>query len=178
MALSQTTVLKVYKSVIEDVIAGVRELFLDDGVDEQVLVELRHLWESKLMSSKAIDINPEPPEPQPPLVTTSVTANTTVASGGIGNHSGMNHFQGNVNTQATNSTATANAQNTVLPEPNKTVPVQITLPPQAGSNDTHPRVLTIQVPASAIQGKNLYLCLNIFIIKFLILYECHFWWDI
>lgn len=40
---------------MEDVINEVRELFLDEGVDEQVLMELKTLWESKLMQSKAVD---------------------------------------------------------------------------------------------------------------------------
>ena len=34
---------------------GVREAFLDDGVDEQVLQELRMLWESKLGATKATE---------------------------------------------------------------------------------------------------------------------------
>uniref|UniRef100_A0A3B1KG30 General transcription factor IIA, 1 n=1 Tax=Astyanax mexicanus TaxID=7994 RepID=A0A3B1KG30_ASTMX len=46
---------KLYRSVMEDVINEVRELFLDEGVDEQVLMELKTLWESKLMQSKAVD---------------------------------------------------------------------------------------------------------------------------
>ncbi|XP_051908321.1 transcription initiation factor IIA subunit 1 [Hippocampus zosterae] len=46
---------KLYKTVIEDVISEVRELFLDEGVDEQVLLELKTLWESKLLQSKAVD---------------------------------------------------------------------------------------------------------------------------
>nr|DBA14634.1 TPA: hypothetical protein GDO54_005570 [Pyxicephalus adspersus] len=46
---------KLYRSVIEDVINDVRELFLDEGVDEQVLMELKTLWENKLMQSKAVD---------------------------------------------------------------------------------------------------------------------------
>ncbi|XP_061742426.1 transcription initiation factor IIA subunit 1 [Nerophis ophidion] len=46
---------KLYKTVIEDVINEVRELFLDEGVDEQVLLELKTLWESKLLQSKAVD---------------------------------------------------------------------------------------------------------------------------
>lgn len=46
---------KLYKSVMEDVINEVRELFLNEGVDEQVLMELKTLWESKLMQSKAVD---------------------------------------------------------------------------------------------------------------------------
>lgn len=40
---------------MEDVINEVRELFLDEGVDEQVLMELKTLWENKLMQSKAVD---------------------------------------------------------------------------------------------------------------------------
>uniref|UniRef100_A0A3Q2CGT5 General transcription factor IIA, 1 n=1 Tax=Cyprinodon variegatus TaxID=28743 RepID=A0A3Q2CGT5_CYPVA len=46
---------KLYKTVIEDVINEVRELFLDEGVDEQVLLELKTLWENKLMQSKAVE---------------------------------------------------------------------------------------------------------------------------
>lgn len=46
---------KLYRSVIEDVINDVRDLFLDEGVDEQVLMELKTLWENKLMQSKAVD---------------------------------------------------------------------------------------------------------------------------
>lgn len=46
---------KLYRSVMEDVISEVRELFLDEGVDEQVLMELKTLWESKLMQSKAVE---------------------------------------------------------------------------------------------------------------------------
>ncbi|XP_052442666.1 transcription initiation factor IIA subunit 1 [Carassius gibelio] len=46
---------KVYRAVMEDVISEVRELFLDEGVDEQVLMELKTLWENKLMQSKAVD---------------------------------------------------------------------------------------------------------------------------
>ncbi|KAG1964688.1 transcription initiation factor IIA subunit 1 isoform X1 [Pimephales promelas] len=52
---NSNTVPKLYRSVMEDVINEVRELFLDEGVDEQVLMELKTLWESKLMQSKAVD---------------------------------------------------------------------------------------------------------------------------
>ncbi|XP_067273313.1 transcription initiation factor IIA subunit 1 [Pseudorasbora parva] len=52
---NSNSVPKLYKNVMEDVINEVRELFLDEGVDEQVLMELKTLWESKLMQSKAVD---------------------------------------------------------------------------------------------------------------------------
>ncbi|KAM4770879.1 TFIIA-alpha and beta-like factor [Rhinophrynus dorsalis] len=46
---------KLYKSIIEDVIEGVSELFAEEGVDEQVLKELKQLWETKVMQSKATE---------------------------------------------------------------------------------------------------------------------------
>ncbi|CAH2255086.1 TFIIA-alpha and beta-like factor [Pelobates cultripes] len=46
---------KLYKSIIEDVIEGVSELFAEEGVDEQVLKELKQLWETKVIQSKATE---------------------------------------------------------------------------------------------------------------------------
>ncbi|XP_056424040.1 TFIIA-alpha and beta-like factor [Hyla sarda] len=46
---------KLYKSIIEDVIEGVAELFAEEGVEEQVLKDLKKLWETKLMQSKAME---------------------------------------------------------------------------------------------------------------------------
>lgn len=60
--------LKLYHAVIDDVIAGVRDSFLDEGVDEQVLQEMKHLWTSKLMASKAVEVNVEPMDAQQPAV--------------------------------------------------------------------------------------------------------------
>lgn len=62
--------MKLYNTVIEDVISGVRETFIDEGVDEQVLQELKQIWETKLMASKAVELNPDPPEPQVPQINT------------------------------------------------------------------------------------------------------------
>ncbi|KAJ7414618.1 TFIIA-alpha and beta-like factor [Willisornis vidua] len=44
-----------YKSIIEDVIDGVRELFAEEGVEEQVLKDLKQLWETKVTQSKATE---------------------------------------------------------------------------------------------------------------------------
>ena len=44
-----------YQSVIDDVINSVRDVFLDDGLDEQVLAELKQTWERKLFESKSMD---------------------------------------------------------------------------------------------------------------------------
>ncbi|KAM8947721.1 TFIIA-alpha and beta-like factor [Pelodytes ibericus] len=57
MAHSSNTnpVPKLYKSIIEDVIEAVSELFVEEGVDEQVLKELKQSWETKVMQSKATE---------------------------------------------------------------------------------------------------------------------------
>lgn len=47
--------LRIYQEVIDDVISGVREYFLEDHVDEQVLQELKQTWEAKLHASKAVE---------------------------------------------------------------------------------------------------------------------------
>ncbi|NXD10511.1 TF2AY factor, partial [Nothocercus nigrocapillus] len=57
---------KLYKSIIEDVIEGVRELFAEEGIEEQVLKDLKQLWETKVMQSKATEgfFRPSHPPPQ------------------------------------------------------------------------------------------------------------------
>uniref|UniRef100_A0A8B9HFR1 General transcription factor IIA, 1-like n=1 Tax=Astyanax mexicanus TaxID=7994 RepID=A0A8B9HFR1_ASTMX len=46
---------KLYLSVIDDVMENVRELFLEEGIEEQVLDDLRQRWESKVLQSKAVE---------------------------------------------------------------------------------------------------------------------------
>lgn len=72
-SVSSTPQLKLYNTVIDDVIAGVRDAFLDEGVDEQVLQEMKQVWTAKLMASKAVETAPEPQEQHPP----SILANST-----------------------------------------------------------------------------------------------------
>ncbi|TDH01140.1 hypothetical protein EPR50_G00177210 [Perca flavescens] len=48
-------VAKLYLSIIYDVIESIRELFLDEGLEDRVLDDLKHLWESKMMQSKAME---------------------------------------------------------------------------------------------------------------------------
>lgn len=71
IVLTHFSQLKVYHAVIEDVISNVRDAFLDEGVDEQVLQEMKQIWRNKLLASKAVELNPEPGEPghhPPPIV--------------------------------------------------------------------------------------------------------------
>ncbi|KAM8859093.1 TFIIA-alpha and beta-like factor isoform 1-T2 [Spinachia spinachia] len=46
---------KLYLSIIDDVIESMRELFTDEGLEDRVLDDLRHIWESKMMQSKAME---------------------------------------------------------------------------------------------------------------------------
>ncbi|QQP35389.1 Transcription initiation factor IIA subunit 1 [Caligus rogercresseyi] len=58
-----TSAANLYHSVIADIVTAVREPFLDEGVDENVLQELKTLWSNKLDASKTIE-PPQPPRPQ------------------------------------------------------------------------------------------------------------------
>ncbi|XP_066591563.1 transcription initiation factor IIA subunit 1 [Prorops nasuta] len=200
MALSQTSVLKIYNSVIEDVIAGVRDSFMDEGVDEQVLQELKQIWETKLMSSKALELNPDPPEPQVPQLNVHkvLPVNKAFTKFNIGSHFAQQATAANTvqqqqqqtppqqqqqqlpqQTQSQHQTAPAQththqATGTLQQHPtapiqqpaaapsvlDRQVPIQITLPPQTGVPDGQSRVLTIEVPASAIQGNQLHTILT------------------
>jgi len=53
-SVNPNQVADLYQTVMNDVINNIREAFLDDGVDEQVLQELRQTWESKVIQSKAV----------------------------------------------------------------------------------------------------------------------------
>ncbi|XP_067013000.2 transcription initiation factor IIA subunit 1 [Anabrus simplex] len=213
MTQSQANVLKLYRSVIEDVITGVRDAFLDEGVDEQVLQELRQIWETKLISSKAVELNPDPPEPQPPqigiqkelarnniaskpvqqMAVYPISQQTTLGVSHVhqtapvlqqANHQQhipqqqqlqqqqamqqMSHQQTALPQQQaqqqqqtvpqqqmapTQQTQQPTQQTVIVTDPTKQVPIQITLPAQGGGE---PRILTIQVPASALQGNQLH----------------------
>lgn len=64
--------------MIDDVIAGVRDSFLDEGVDEQVLQEMKQVWTNKLMASKAVELTIEPLEQQPPPIIANNTPKSKV----------------------------------------------------------------------------------------------------
>ena len=50
-----TSAASLYHSVINDVVLSIRDSFLDESVDESVLMELKTLWINKLDASKTIE---------------------------------------------------------------------------------------------------------------------------
>jgi len=140
-----------YHSVINDVITSVRDSFLDESVDENVLQELKTLWENKLTASKTID----PPARSSEALLDARMASARMANATLGTSGG-----GTVRSQQPNAGPTASAANTgqanqtqqlVITDPNRLVPVQITIPAQPGNPNSQPRALTVQVPAHALQ---------------------------
>lgn len=158
MTMSQMAVMKLYNTVVDDVIAGVRDCFLDDGVDEQVLQELKQLWKTKLQATGAMDLpQPEPVMPPPPVLQSFQKANggnvipkrTELAQQSSSQQSsGIDHGAQGSNVPGTHT-------HHVL-DPNNKVPVQLTLPAQPGVPGSQPRSFTIQIPASALNGNKLH----------------------
>ncbi|XP_061715251.1 transcription initiation factor IIA subunit 1 [Cydia pomonella] len=159
MTSSQLSVIKLYNTVVDDVIAGVRDCFLDDGVDEQVLQELKQLWKTKLTDSGAMDPPPlEPAMPPPPVLQNFQKANGSnaiqkripdahMAQSSSHSSSGAEHGAPGPNLAGTHPH--------VL-DPSNKVPVQLTLPAQPGVPGSQPRSFTIQIPASALNGNKLH----------------------
>ncbi|KAL1138919.1 hypothetical protein AAG570_008981 [Ranatra chinensis] len=97
---------------------------MDEGVDEQVLMELKHTWETRLQQTKAVEVKQDV-EPQPLL---PAIANQVSQTGASQQGGGM-----------------------PIELTSKNVSIQITIP-QQGNPDAPTRGITIQVPASALQG--------------------------
>ncbi|XP_050533045.1 transcription initiation factor IIA subunit 1 [Daktulosphaira vitifoliae] len=181
MSVSQTTVLKLYEAVIEDTINGSREFFAEEGIDDQILLELRASWESKVKASKAIDppVQPEvtqlpktAPQPQsvvnkqnkggqytPTIVNNSVQQLKMIQQQKMQQQlqqqqQHQHQHQQHQHQHIQHHQQPQQQNNLILPSDyaNKYVPIQITLPAQPGSQESGSRVLSIQVPSSAIQG--------------------------
>lgn len=65
--------MKLYQTVIEDTISSSREFFAEEGIDEQILLELRQSWESKVLASKAVDAPPPQEHTQLPKTVPTTT---------------------------------------------------------------------------------------------------------
>ena len=120
-----------YQSVINDVIGSVRESFLDESVDENVLLELKNLWVQKLEASKAVE--------QPQVSNDAAALDSKMA----GARSGYSRVGGGGGGGGGGATS-----HVVINDPNRLVPVQITIPAQQGNPSSQPRALT--VPAQVL----------------------------
>jgi transcription initiation factor TFIIA large subunit len=129
---SQFTVGKLYQNVIEDVVSNVRDTFLDEGVDEQVLSELRMLWESKLMNSKAVE------------------------NGSYGGEASLaNNGSGSSKSSTSRQAGQSSSAPTIRTDVNTVVPIQITMPRQPGDASDVQKTITVLVPASCIHNNKL-----------------------
>ena len=140
-----TSAANLYHSVINDVISNVRDAFLDESVDENVLQELKSVWESKLAASKTID---PPARPSEALLDSRMAA-ARMADATRGTSAGA--ASSISRPQTTGSTGSGSGQQLVITDPNRLVPVQITIPAQPNNPSSQPRALTVQVPAHALQ---------------------------
>lgn len=53
----------IYRAVIDEVISAIKPEFDEYGVSEEVLAELQHKWESKVIASHVAEFEPQPPPP-------------------------------------------------------------------------------------------------------------------
>ncbi|KAG6442228.1 transcription initiation factor IIA subunit 1 [Manduca sexta] len=157
MTMSQIAVNKLYQTVVEDVITGVRDCFLDDGVDEQVLQELKQLWKTKLQASGATDPPHQEAPMQPPVLHNfpKTNGNNTVPKRpDLAQQSSSQQNSGVEHGGPPSSIGGAHPHHVL--DPNNKVPVQLTLPAQPGVPGSQPRSFTIQIPASALNGNKLH----------------------
>ncbi|XP_033115866.1 transcription initiation factor IIA subunit 1-like [Anneissia japonica] len=70
--MSRTDVSKFYNEIIENVISNVKEEFENEGVDEQILDELKQIWKTKLIQSRALESH----EPRYPMSQATAVHNT------------------------------------------------------------------------------------------------------
>ena len=69
---------KLYRSVIDDVVTSVREAFLDDGVDEQILMDFKLMWEKRLQDTRAVPSDKDGDPPAGPSTSNSRGGRSTV----------------------------------------------------------------------------------------------------
>ncbi|XP_068207311.1 transcription initiation factor IIA subunit 1 [Palaemon carinicauda] len=147
--MSQTAmscVERVYHGVIEDVINGVREHFIEEGVDEQVLTELKQAWEAKLARMNVLDHSDH---------------TSTVNSNQQQNQQPQQQQQTQQQQPQQQQQSAPQQQQTAVgklnngaapPAPTATtvnlVPVQITVPAQQAGGV--PKTITIHVPSTAL----------------------------
>ncbi|CAG9759539.1 unnamed protein product [Ceutorhynchus assimilis] len=149
-SLCKSSVFKSYQDVISDVIENVREHFLEDGIDEAVVQELKHLWETKLAATKAVE--------EVKAVDKIIAVNNKIQkTQQHQNYLNQLAQQQNQAKQLVGQVPPNNhiPQGIAFPEWRR-VPVQLTIPSPPGCNtDGEQRVLGIEVPEVFLQDHHL-----------------------
>ncbi|GMS77872.1 hypothetical protein PENTCL1PPCAC_47, partial [Pristionchus entomophagus] len=79
----------IYRSVINDVIAQVKEAFLDESIDIDVLNQLKKDWEEKIAHSGCVEMDPKPAPPANSMRAVNAAAGVQQPM-----QAGMNNMQG------------------------------------------------------------------------------------
>ncbi|KAF9218791.1 transcription factor IIA, alpha/beta subunit [Gyrodon lividus] len=61
--MSNKIVPTIYRAVIDEVIAAIKPEFDEYGINEEVLADLQHKWESKVVASHVAEFEPQPQQP-------------------------------------------------------------------------------------------------------------------
>lgn len=131
--MTDTPVMKVYKSIIEDVTDEIKDHFQEEGIDEIILQRLKALWESKLLATKAAEYE-------------EGTLHFVPASYEPGEkQNDDNETEINIPVKPSNTLKIIN---------DKFVPMHVTLPISSKS-DSASRTLIIYVPMTALKDINL-----------------------
>lgn len=155
-----TSAANLYHSVISDVVSSIRESFLDESVDENVLQELKTLWTQKLDASKTVDH--QMTSAAASRITTDQHLDSKMTSALANARAAVAVAPPPHHGRASSSARSAPAQRPppppptasgplVITNPNRLVAVQITIPAQPGNPHSQPRALTVNVPAHALQ---------------------------
>ncbi|XP_019867613.1 transcription initiation factor IIA subunit 1 isoform X2 [Aethina tumida] len=139
-SLCKSSVQKTYQDVIDDVISNIRDHFLEDGVDEHVLQELKQLWETKLKTSKAVEDTKE--------MEKAIQNQNKMKQDELAVQKGQQMLRQVVGQVAPNN------HMAMLPTEYRRVPIQLTIPPMPGTDDG-PRSLAIEVPEMFLRGNHL-----------------------
>ncbi|CAH0562638.1 unnamed protein product [Brassicogethes aeneus] len=139
-SLCKSSVQKTYQDVINDVISNIRDHFLEDGVDEQVLQELKQLWENKLKATKAVEDAKEMEKMQ--------QHQNKLKQDQIDFQKVQNQMRQVVGQVAPNNHVA------MMSGDYRRVPIQLTIPQLPGSQEGQ-RTLAIEVPEVFLQGNHL-----------------------
>ncbi|XP_040577706.1 uncharacterized protein [Lepeophtheirus salmonis] len=137
-----TSIASLYRSVIVDTVNAVREPFLGNSVDENVLQEVEPLWFNKLDASTTIE-PPAPPPPPSKSVTEALLESKVAAS--------CNSSTSTPPPSMPHTSSGTIGQQLVITDPNRLVPVQIIIPAQPRNPHSVPRSILAHLPAHALQ---------------------------